>query len=209
MRVGAETEHRYFATLYEWMNRVALGRKALDPFRKATAGQAYGVVLEVGAGTGENFAYYQAANVVRVDAVEPDKTMRQYAYNRAKHAHVPVKLIAAAAEHLPFEDASFDCVVATLVFCSVSDPRAGMREIYRVLKPGGELLLVEHVRSDQPAQARWQDRLVPVTTRFCGNCHWNRDTEQYARDAGFKITRLDRHFGGMHPIISLRAKRPE
>lgn len=205
---GGETQHRIFAALYEWMNQITLGRKALDPFRKETAGRAQGVVLEVGAGTGENFAYYVPERVERVEAVEPDKAMRRYAVSRAVHAPVPVKLTAAAVESLPFADASFDAVVATLVFCSVQDPRAGFREIFRVLKPGGDLLLVEHVRSEQPVEARLQGALVPVTTVLCGNCHWNRDTAQYVRDTGFKVVSLDRRFGGMHPIILLHATRP-
>jgi SAM-dependent methyltransferase len=125
-------------------------------------------------------------------------------HRRLATAPVPITLTQAPVEALPFSDALFDSVVATLVFSSVADPARGFHEIKRVLKPGGTLLLLEHVRAD----ARIQDALVPLTTRLSSNCHWNRDTERTVRDTGFQITRLRQLGGGLQPIIVLQAIRP-
>src|SRR5205085_5550787 len=172
------------------------------------AGQASGVVLEVGAGNGLNFAFYEPGQVERVEAIEPDTAMLRYARERITTARVPITLTQAPVEALPFADETFDSALATLVFCSVTDPKRGLREIKRVLKPGGTLLLLEHVRSQGTIAARVQDALVPVTKFLAGNCHWNRDTAHTIIDAGFRIN-SKRDLGGMLvPMIMLEATRP-
>jgi ubiquinone/menaquinone biosynthesis C-methylase UbiE len=168
-------------------------------------GRAQGVVLEVGAGTGLNFALYAPEKVTRVEAVEPDSAMLTYARERLPLARVPLTLTQAGAEALPFADGTFDCAVATLVFCSVGDPARGFQEIRRVLKPGGTLLLLEHVRAKAHLAARLQDLLVPLTTRLAGNCHWNRDTAQAVRAAGFQVGELRQVSGWLLPMILLQA----
>jgi len=140
--------HPRFASFYEWFARLGQQRRLIDPLRKASAGQAYGVVVEVGAGNGLNFSWYDQARVERVEAVEPDSAMLAYARERLSQAAVPISLTQASVEALPWAEATFDSAVATLVFCSVSDPVRGLREIKRVLKPGGTLFLFEHVRSN-------------------------------------------------------------
>ncbi len=100
-------------------------------------------------------------------------------------------------------------MVATLVFCSVRDPERGLREIRRVLKPGGSLLLLEHVRAQGKRTARLQDALVPVTTRLAGNCHWNRDTRQALLSAGFLLMQDRQTRGGLQPVLIMHAIRPE
>jgi ubiquinone/menaquinone biosynthesis C-methylase UbiE len=200
--------HPRFAAFYEWYARLGTERRLTDPLRKATAGQAYGVVLEIGAGTGPNFPVYHPERVERVEAIEPDSAMLAYARGRVRQAAVPISLTQASVEALPLADASFDSVVVTLVFCSVEDPAQGMQEIKRVLKPQGTLFLFEHVRSQSGWIARLQDALVPVTTRLFGNCHWNRDTARAVQEAGFQITHLRRLAGGLDPHIVLQARRP-
>jgi len=180
----------------------------MEPFRREVVGQARGVVLEVGAGSGLNFALYAPGQVERVEAIEPDATMLRYAEPRRAAAPVPITLTAAPAEALPFADAAFDSVVATLVFCSVSDPLRSLAEVRRVLKPGGALLLVEHVRAEGAVNRGFQNLLTPVTKRLAGGCHWNRDTASAVTRAGFQIVTLRHIMGGVQPGIVLRATRP-
>ncbi len=200
--------HPRFAAFYERYARLGSERRLTDPLRQETAGQASGVVLEVGAGTGLNFSWYRPEQVERVEAIEPDSAMLAYARERVRQAGVPISLTQASVEALPFADASFDSVVVTLVFCSVEDSAQGMQEIKRVLKPQGTLFLFEHVRSQSAWVARLQDALVALTTRLLGNCHWNRDTAQTVQEAGFAITHVRRVKGGLDPHIVLQALRP-
>ncbi len=132
---SAQIFHSRFAAFYERYARLGSERRLTDPLRQETAGQAYGTVLEVGAGTGLNFSWYHPERVEQVEAIEPDSAMLTYARERVRQASVPVSLTRASVEDLPFADATFDSVVVTLVFCSVEDPARGMQEIKRVLKP--------------------------------------------------------------------------
>jgi ubiquinone/menaquinone biosynthesis C-methylase UbiE len=99
----------------------------------------------------------------------------------------PVRLLRAEAEALPFPDGAFDAAVVSLVLCSVRDPRAAVSELRRVLRTGGEIRLFEHVRSENPRHARWQDWLTPIWRRFSGGCHPNRDTAATLRSAGLAV----------------------
>ena len=206
------TSHRIFATLYERMSRSGSERSFMEPLRKEIIGQARGLVLEIGAGNGLNFAFYDPDQVERVEAVEPDPAMLRYARERVKTARVPITLTQAPVEALPFADETFDSAVATLVFCSVTDPVRGLSEIRRVLKPGGTLLLVEHVRAKGAIAARLQDVVTPMTRLLAGNCHWNRDTERSVATTGFQIQDR-RDLGGilhptrLQPVIVLQACR--
>lgn len=197
-----------FATFYTWMTDRPLVRRGQEQFRRECVGQAEGVVLEVGAGGGQNFPFYDAQRVERVEVCEPDETMLNVARRRLATAPVPITLTRAAVEALPFPDASFDCVVATLVFCSVRDVERGLGEVRRVLKPGGKFLLLEHVRSQNRTTAWIQDNLVPLTTRIMGNCHPNRDTQQAVLSAGFRLVQARKVMGGLEPVVQLTAIRP-
>lgn len=176
--------HRWFAAIWD-----RIGDSARE-VRADIAGGAPGRVLEVGAGTGFNFPYFRGPHTVV--AVEPDPHMVGRALRRAQRLGVDVAIQQATAENLPFEDASFDTVVSTLVMCSVADPDRAFQEIRRVLKPGGELRFYEHVRSASRVLSLAQDAITPVTRWLGAGCHQNRDTVGSIRKAGFDVRRLDR-----------------
>lgn len=201
-------DYRFFASVYDRTSRTRGFRNQMDPSRQRLTGLARGVMLEVGAGGGQNFGFYDPTITERVEAVEPNAHMLRRAEVAVKNARVPIHLTAAPAEHLPFADATFDAALATLVFCSVDDPGQGLREIARVLKPGGALLLLEHVRNPKPGWARVQTWLTPVQQRVAGNCHLNRPTNELVRDLGFAVQSQDWQGGGIHPMITLVATRP-
>ncbi len=201
------TSHNFFARTYELFNGGLAESSFMVPLRREMVGKASGLVLEIGAGTGLNFSYYRPGLVERVEAIEPDTAMLRYARERLKTAQVPLALTQVPVESLPFADDTFDSAVATLVFCSVGDPVRGFREVMRVLKPGGRLLLVEHVRSRGAIASRVQDALVPLTKLVSGNCHWNRDTARMVADVGFEVTfKRDIH-SLLLPMILLEARR--
>ena|SRR6266480_3738401 len=201
------TNHSFFAAMYERLSRSGPEHNFMEPLRKEVIGQAQGVVLEIGAGTGLNFAFYNPEQVERVEAVEPDKAMLRYAHERLKTARIPITLTQAPVETLPFANETFDSAVATLVFCSVTDPMRGLREVWRVLKPGGMLLLIEHVRAQGAFAQQLQNIITPVTKRMAGNCHWNRDTERSVINADFEIESRRDAGGGVQRMIVVKARR--
>ncbi len=157
-------------------------RGALGRARRELVGSARGRVLEIGAGTGANLPHYP--DDLHVVLTEPDAHMARRL--RAKSGALPA--VEAAAEALPFPDDSFDTVVATLVFCSVPNVPAALREVRRVLTPGGSLLFLEHVRGQPGSRlARWQDRLNPPWRMLACGCNCNRDFLAALRDAGFTV----------------------
>jgi ubiquinone/menaquinone biosynthesis C-methylase UbiE len=179
-------------------------RRRFGPWRRELLADLEGEVLEVGAGTGANLPHYPTA-VRRVIAAEPDRAMRARLARRAAAMAGPpgrsIEVSEASLDRLPWPDARFDAVVATLVLCSVDDPGRALGEIRRVLRPGGRLVFMEHVASDEAGHRRWQRRIEPVWKRVGGNCHLTRETEQAIRDAGFGIERLDRHVEEGQPLV--------
>lgn len=183
--------HRLFAAAYDIMLRMGMG-KALMPAREMAAGEATGRVLEIGVGTGANLAHYDWSRVESLDATDPDPYMLERAERKAEGLPGDkVRFHQAPAEALPFEDGSFDTVVATLVLCTVDDVEKSLAEVRRVLKPGGTFRLAEHVRSNG-LMGRIQDILQPVYGWLAAGCHWNRRTEEMVRSAGFDVDVQDR-----------------
>jgi ubiquinone/menaquinone biosynthesis C-methylase UbiE len=194
--------HPIFAALYD---RIAAGseKAGLAEMRAELLGSARGRVLELGAGTGLNLPHYTAA-VSELVLTEPDPHMARRLRQavEAADAPFPVQVVESGAEGLPFEDRSFETVVATLVFCSVTDPPRAAAEARRLLKPDGSLLLIEHVRSRHPTLSRWQDRLERPWGWLGAGCHPNRDTAATLGDR-FDVSRLqhDRWPGLAPPIV--------
>lgn len=153
------------------LTHLAMRAGSLRPYREAVTRQASGRVLEIGVGSGANLGFYRNS-LECVIGIDPSAGMLRRA--AAMDTHIPVMLLQSAGEALPLESGSFDCVVSTWTLCSVSDPRLVLKEISRVLKPGGHFLYVEHGRSPDDNVSRWQDRLNPAWNRFAGGCHINR-----------------------------------
>jgi ubiquinone/menaquinone biosynthesis C-methylase UbiE len=166
--------------------------RELAAHRRRLAAGLSGRVIEVGAGNGLNFAHYPA-EVSHVLAVEPEPYLRGIAHHQAASAAVPIEVVAGVAEELLPADATFDAAVASLVLCSVIDPHAALREIHRVLRPGGELRFFEHVRAETRGLQRVQRALdATVWPVLTGGCHAGRDTVAAIESAGFSIDRLER-----------------
>ena len=192
--------HPVFAALYDLIG-ASMERKWMGGRRRRLLAGARGAVLEIGGGTGANLAHYR--NVDRVIVVEPDPFMRKRLDQKLADARVPVEVSAAGAETLPFPDGSFDTVVSTLVLCTVPDQEVALDEVRRVLRPGGRLLFIEHVRA-AGSTARWQDRVEPLWGRLLGGCHPNRDTVAAIEEAGFEIET----FESFHPPVFLSSLTP-
>jgi SAM-dependent methyltransferase len=173
----------------------------LRRLRREVVGQARGRVLELGAGTGLNIAHY--AGVERLVLSEPESGMAKRLQQRLEHSELPGEVVATAAEQLPFEDGSFDTVVATLVFCTVSDPHAALRETRRVLARGGRLLFIEHVRGQAGSRlGRWQDRFHGPWRALAYGCRCNQDTLELIAEAGLRTTEVSAAtWRGMPPLV--------
>lgn len=192
MPVGdlAAFQHPRFARAYERLSAEAEGRGTAAHRSRLLAGLA-GRVVEIGAGNGLNFAYYPAS-VSEVVAVEPEDRLRALAERAAAAAPVPVRVVAGHADALPHEAGDFDAGVVSLVLCSVPDPARSLAELWRALRPGGELRFYEHVRSANTLLGVLQELATPLWSRMGGGCHLDRDTTAAIRRAGFAIEELER-----------------
>jgi ubiquinone/menaquinone biosynthesis C-methylase UbiE len=182
-----------------------LERRAFAVARERLASAARGRVLDLGAGTGANFAHYSRAAELVV-AIDPELGMLAKAARRVESAGAPVTLVAAAAERLPFGAAAFDTVVATLVFCTIGEPERAMAEVARVLAPGGRILMLEHVRSSSKLLGLVQDVATPVQRIVASNCHLNRRTVSLVERAGLRLDAVRERWRGM--LVELEATAP-
>jgi SAM-dependent methyltransferase len=179
---------RLWARLYDLiMRRVEHG--GLAALRREIVSQAYGRTLEIGAGTGANVPFYPATASPLI-LTEPDPHKLRRLRRRADRSRPDAQTVSARAHCLPFPDAAFDTVVATLVLCSVPSQADALAELRRVLRPDGRLLFIEHVRSDNQRRARRQDRWRPVWRALTGGCEPNRDTTAAITAAGFNLADL-------------------
>jgi len=189
-RIYDATWGRGFAALYD-RGLKATEEAGLREIRRAVLAEASGRTIDLGAGTGVNIELFPAA-VSELVLAEPDPHMARRLRPRLGRSRVEASAIEAPAERLPFEASSFDTAVFTLVLCTVPDPAAALAEAARVLRPGGKLLFVEHVRSEQLRLARWQDRLETPWRFLADGCHCNRDTVSLIEASPFRLLRLER-----------------
>jgi ubiquinone/menaquinone biosynthesis C-methylase UbiE len=182
---------RAFARFYDRALK-ATEENGLGAMRKELLAGARGRVIEVGAGTGVNVDLY-GDGIEDLTLVEPDPHMAARLRERLEGGGggLPKHLVEAPAEALPFDDGTFDTAVATLVLCTIPYPVAAIGELARVLKPGGRLLFIEHVRADDADRARWQDRLEKPWRFMADGCYCNRDTEANLRASTFEIETIE------------------
>ena len=200
-----------FARGYDRFNKIAEDA-GLREKRRSLLARAEGRTLEIGAGTGVNLELYPDS-VTELVLTEPDGHMRRQLEKRLTAPQRPTQVVDAGGERLPFPDASIDTAVATLVFCTIPDPAAALGEIARVLKHGGRLLFLEHVRSGNPKTARWQDRLERPWGWFGRGCHPNRDTLGTIEASALEVSEVE-HDGIpkappiVRPLVLGEARRP-
>lgn len=178
-----------------------LGWLGLTAARRMLVRGLAGRVLEVGTGTGLALPGYPDT-VTSVTAIDVDAE----ALERARRRRPDARVVHASVEDLPFPAMSFDAVVSSLVFCSVDMPGWALGEVFRVLRPGGELRMLEHVRAPSAGLATAQDFLTPAWKVVTGGCRLNRDTHLFVQQAGFDVVRRERHLQGMSELIV--ARRP-
>jgi ubiquinone/menaquinone biosynthesis C-methylase UbiE len=200
---------RMMALLYDpfvWLGEIAGMRRR----RQALLAGARGRVVEIGAGTGLNVAHYPDA-VDELVLTEPEPGMRRKLARSLRRHRRAGLIFDVPAQRLPLADASVDIVVSTLVLCTVDNPCGALREIARVLRPGGQLLFIEHVRANSRTLADWQDRLLRPWRGFAGGCECNRPTLELMRACGFTVAAEDEVWRGMpaivHPLAVGRATR--
>jgi ubiquinone/menaquinone biosynthesis C-methylase UbiE len=187
--MATEVRHPIFARFFDRLSRM-MEKEAGEHRDELLAGLS-GRVVEIGAGNGLNFRHYPTS-VEEVIALEPEAYLREKAENAALGVPVRVSVRDGVADQLPLEDESVDAAVASLVLCTVPDPGRALSELRRVLKPGGELRFLEHVRSDSPRKARVQERLdgSGIWPRLGGGCHCARDTVGAIEAVGFQVERV-------------------
>lgn len=177
-----------FAPLMDW----SLRRRDIEALRERVVSQAAGDVLEIGFGTGLNLPYY-TGDVRRLTLMDNTDYLPRRVARRIEACRVDaVQRLITSAERLPLEDGSLDCVVSTLTLCTIRDVSAALREIRRVLRPGGRLLVFEHGQSDDARVARWQHRLNPLQRVIACGCNLNRPIGQLLQAAGFEVANICR-----------------
>jgi ubiquinone/menaquinone biosynthesis C-methylase UbiE len=203
--------HPIFARVYARFAQMSERRGGAEHRQRLLVGLG-GRVIELGAGSGANFPHYPTS-VSEVVAVEPERYLRERAQRAAAAAKVPISVEPGDAERLPGETATFDAGVVALVLCTVPDQRSALAELFRVIRPGGELRFYEHVLAEDRLEARFQ-RIADATLwpRVAGGCHLARDTATAIQQAGFVLEKCERFnfspAGFLPPHILGIARRP-
>jgi ubiquinone/menaquinone biosynthesis C-methylase UbiE len=171
------------------LTSLSMRNENLAAYRQRVVPEATGRVLEIGIGAGLNLPLYSPKIVQQVIGLEPSPKLLEMARRVERHG-LSVDFVEGSAEEIPLENASVDTVVTTWTLCTIPDPDSALRQMRRVLKPGGHLLFVEHGRAPDPNVVWWQDRLTPIWKRIGGGCHLNRPISSLIAGAGFRLERL-------------------
>lgn len=169
---------------------LACGMGAVMKARSQIVPQAHGRVLEIGIGSGLNLEFYNPATVQQIVGVDPSADMQALARERAARIAIPVEMIALELGQIQAPAASFDSIVCTFTLCTIPDAVAALKEMRRVLKPGGRLWFCEHGKAPDAPVLRWQNRLTPIWKPLAGGCHLNRDIPELICAGGFRIGEL-------------------
>jgi len=185
--------HLYRDVVFPRIVDLAMNKESSREIRQRVCAGLTGEVVEIGFGTGHNLPFLPP-EVTRLHAIDPMRTGAKLAGGRIAASPVPVEMAGLDGQRLPFEDGSADAVLSTWTLCSIPDAVAALREVRRVLKPGGELHFVEHGRAPDERVARWQDRLNPIQNVVAVGCNLNRDIPALIEAAGLRIDRLDAYY---------------
>lgn len=197
---------KWFPKVYDTFMAPLEKRPSFQHMRKHLVQNAEGHVLEIGAGTGVNLDFYPS-KVTKLISSDPNPNMVEIAHQKKTVASIPVEFQVADAEDLPFPPEAFDTIVGTLVFCSIPHPVIALKEVERVLKPGGKLLLFEHVQLPQPFLRKTQDLLTPIWKHLCDGCHLNRDTLELIQASPFHISEVSSVYKAL--FISIIAQKTQ
>ncbi|QSP93840.1 class I SAM-dependent methyltransferase [Marinobacter salinisoli] len=170
--------------------------------RSQVVPHAKGTVLEVGMGSAINLEFYSPEAVKLVYGLEPSEGMRRKAHSNLERSPVPVEWLDLPGEKIPLADDSVDTVLLTFTLCTIPDWSAALQQMKRVLKPGGELLFLEHGQSPDASVCKWQHRVTPVWKKFAGGCHLNRPIGDLIQQSGFKILELENLYIPKTPKIA-------
>ncbi|MBN2622208.1 MAG: class I SAM-dependent methyltransferase [Acidimicrobiales bacterium] len=187
--LGAFYEHQVLPRV---IDRVC-GVGEIGDLRARVAEGLHGDVLEIGFGSGLNQPHLPAT-VRRVLAVDPAVTGRRLGARRLAASDIPVEFIGLDGEDIPLPDESVDSALSTFTLCTIPDVAVALREVHRVLRPGGQLHFLEHGLSPDVRVAKWQHRLTPLQRRIAGGCHFDRRIDEIVADAGFEVVSLDNHY---------------
>ena len=179
--------------------RCACSAPAIMKVRQQVVPLAEGEVFELGCGGGINQQFYDARKVTRFAGMDPSPTGLDFARSAAAGRGWQVELQQGIGEAIPFADASFDCVVCTYTLCSVDDPAQVLREMHRVLRPGGKLLFAEHGKAPDETVRRWQRRIEPVWKRLAGGCHLTRPISSAVAAGGFAVSPIGARYAPKTP----------
>lgn len=183
----------YSEVLFPWGMNLLMSGEPFDSARQQVLAEVSGEVLEIGFGSGLNIPHYPSS-VQKITAIDPNPGMSRYAEPRIAASPITVERCILSGESLPMADASFDTVVSTWTLCSIKNIEQALAEIYRVLKPSGRFIFLEHGLSDEPEIARWQHRLNPVQKLIGDGCNLNRNIRVLVEQAGFSLLDVDNFY---------------
>ena len=184
-----------FPRMLDW----AMSDPVISQYRQQLLAEVEGEVLEIGFGTGLNLPYYPET-VDKITTVDPNPGMKKLAQKRIKQSLITVDIRVLSGENLPMEDNRFDCVVSTWTLCSIPKVNLAIAEIYRVLKPGGKFLFIEHGLSNESNIQVWQNRLTPIQKVIADGCHLNRNIEHLVKQK-FTNIKIDKFYAPNSPKV--------